>query len=134
MRAVYHSGDTQGEIAMAKDKKTKHIPKRIAGMKLPKAVRRKGEALIEAVGSPAGREVIAKGLTIAATLAAAAAARGQAVKAGEAGQSGDASQPGQSGEGTAPASPPIDPAKMVEAVSTVADAVLGRIFGAKRPG
>lgn len=117
-----HKGDTQTGGAAGLGGR---IPKRIAGMKLPKELRRKGEALIAAADSPAGREVIAKGLTIAATLASAAAARSQVAKA-------EAGEPGPSGEGAAPPSPPIDPAKMVEAVSTVADAVLGRIFGAKR--
>lgn len=105
------------------------IPKHVAGIKLPKEVRRKGEALIAQATSPAGQAAIAKGLTMAAGLASAAAAR-SAQKANA------TPAPGESAEGAARPAPspaaPLDPAKVVEAVQTVADAVLGRLFGAKK--
>ena len=110
-----------------KDKGAK-IPKHIAGIKLPKDVRRKGEALIAQATSPAGQAVIAKGLTMAAGLATAAAARSQQARAAR------PLTPDESGEGgpspapaPAPATP-VDPAKIVEAVTTVANVVLGRLF------
>lgn len=101
----------------------KRIPKRIAGVKLPKEVRRRGEALIDAAQSPAGRDAIAKGLTMAATFATMAAQRSRAAAAPHEAQSGE-------GAPAAP-TPPIDPLKMAETVNTVADAVLGRLFGKK---
>lgn len=98
------------------------IPKHIAGFKLPKDVRRTGEALIAQAKSPAGQAAIAKGLTLAAGLATAAAERSARAK-------GLTPKPGESGEGTAPPpAAPLDPAKVAEAVGTVADAVLGRLF------
>lgn len=54
-------------------KKGVKIPKEIAGVKLPKDLRKKGEAIIEAAQSPVGREVILSGL---AALASAAVTRG----------------------------------------------------------
>lgn len=111
------------------------LPKEVAGVKLSKEVRRKGEALIARAASPEGRAALAKGLTVAATLANLAVERGKAA-------AGDAKPPAQSPRtAAAPAhdtaqpsggTAPIDPAKVAEAVSTVADAVLGRLFGGKR--
>ena len=42
------------------------IPKHVAGVKLPKAVRAAGDALIEQAMSPAGREVLASAMMVAA--------------------------------------------------------------------
>ena len=108
---------------MAKDKKTR-IPKHVAGIKLPKDLRRRGEALIDAAQSPAGREAIARGLTIAATFATMAAQRGRAATPPHEGESGE-------GAPVSPPPPPIDPQKMAQTVNTVADAVLGRLFAKK---
>ena len=67
------------------DKKTRRIPKHIGGVKIPKDVRRQGEALIDTVvagaNSPAGREMIAGALAMAATAATAAMAKGRADRA-----------------------------------------------------
>ena len=57
------------------------IPKKVAGVKVPKKLRKQGNALIEKANSPAGRDAIAAGLTIAATALAGAAARGAKAKA-----------------------------------------------------
>lgn len=46
------------------------LPKTVAGVKVPKELRRKGEALIDKANSPAGREAIAAGLTMVAAVAA----------------------------------------------------------------
>ena len=58
-----------------KDKKAFRIPKKVAGVKVPKEARRAGEALLERASSPHGRQAIASGLAMAATAAAAMAAR-----------------------------------------------------------
>ena len=111
-----------------KDKagKAGKIPKQVAGVKLPKQLRRKGEALIAKAASPEGRAAIAKGLTVAASLATMAAERSRKAQAAAKPQA--AASPAND-----PAPPqPIDPDKVAEAVSTVADAVLGRLFGGKK--
>lgn len=56
-------------------KKGAKIPKEIAGIKVPKKLRKKGEAIIEAAQSPLGREVMLSGF---AALASAAVTRGMA--------------------------------------------------------
>ena len=110
---------------MAKDgkKKGKTIPKHIGGVKLPKELRRQGEALIAKANSPEGRAAIAKGLTMAAAVATAAAAKSQARAAVDAARS-DGTQ--------AAGAAPLDGEAIAQAVSNVADAVLGRLFGAKK--
>ena len=111
------------------------IPKHIAGFKLPKDLRKTGEALIAQATSPAGQAVLAKGLTMAAGFANMAVARN--AQAARSAQAGAAPKPAESAEGVVPPSPappppppppPLDPAKIVETVNTVADAVLGRLF------
>lgn len=114
--------DKGGKVKTAGTK----IPKQIAGFKLPKDVRKTGEALIAQAKSPAGQAMFAKGLTMAAGFATMAAARSaQAASA-------SAPKPAESAEGVVPPSPapaaPLDPAKIVETVNTVAEAVLGRLF------
>lgn len=113
-----------------KDKSAKagRIPKRIGGVKLPKELRHKGEALLAKAASPEGRAALAKGLTVAATLANLAAERGKT-----------AARPAKPEPAAAPAndaapSPaaPVDAQKVAEAVSTVANEVLGRLFGARK--
>lgn len=108
--------------------KAGRIPKRIAGFKVPKALRHQGEALIDKAGSAEGQAAIAKGLTVAAGLATMAAERTKAARAAR-------PQAAESAEGATPspaAVPPVDPVKVVEAVHTVANEVLGRLFGARK--
>ncbi|MES2056636.1 MAG: hypothetical protein V4564_11925 [Pseudomonadota bacterium] len=57
----------------AKTAKAAKLPKRIAGIKVPKELRKSGAALLEKANSPIGREVIAAGIT--AVVAAAARSR-----------------------------------------------------------
>jgi hypothetical protein len=59
-------------------KKKKRIPKEIGGVKLPKELRRTGEALIDHANSPQGRQAIAAGLTFLAGLAANRGGRSEA--------------------------------------------------------
>lgn len=77
-------------------KKGMKIPKEIAGIKVPKKLRKKGEAIIDAAQSPIGREVMLSGL---AAFASAAVARGMA----KAASAPPAPPP------SAPPAPPIDP-------------------------
>lgn len=107
------------------------IPKHIAGFKLPKDVRKTGEALIAKASSPAGQAAIAKGLTLAAGLATVAAARTAQARAPDPAESAEGATPSPA---PAPTPPPIDAAKVVEAVGTVANVVLGRLFGAPTKG
>ncbi|WP_174278883.1 hypothetical protein [Sphingomonas bacterium] len=102
---------------MAKIKKAKRIPKRIGGVKLPKQLRKRGEALIDRVGSVEAQAAIAKGLTIAAGLANLAAERTRQAKSA----ANDPAPP-----------PPLDPVKVASAVSTVANEVLGRLFAGRK--
>lgn len=103
------------------EKKVK-LPKRVAGVKVPKELRKGGEALIAQArmqaGSEAGRVAIMQGVSvvagIAATAAAAAAARAKA----------DTAQPAAP-TGAAP-TPPGD--AIAQAVTAGIDAALGRLF------
>ena len=115
-----------------KDKaaKTAKIPKRVGGFKLPKEVRRKGDALLARAASPEGQAALAKGLTVAASLATAAAERSKRAHAAVSPGPGESAE-GAAGAGPSP-TPPVDPAKVVEAVQTVANEVLGRLFGGKK--
>ena len=102
------------------------IPKRIGGMKLPKALRQKGEALIAKASSQEGQAAIAKGLTVAAGLATAAAERNKAkAKPDGTGGGPDAGKPDA-------AHAAMDPKKAAEAVGLVAEAVLSRLFTGKK--
>ena len=105
-----------------KDGRKKRIPKKIGDVKIPKELRQAGEALLDTATSAAGREIIASGLTMAAAAAATAAMKHR-VKT-EASAYG--SKPGDPGT--------IDPQRVVDTVSEVADAVLDRFFGGKRAG
>lgn len=112
---------------MAKSKKVK-LPKQVAGVKIPKEMRKRGELLIAQAQSEAGRAMIARG---AATLAGLAATAVLATRA-------NAPATSEAAAATTPAAPandaaptPLDPRKVAEAVNTVADVVLGRLFGGK---
>ncbi len=115
--AVCYMARTLVEDIMAKIKKAKRIPKRIGGVKLPKQLRKRGEALIDRVGSVEAQAAIAKGLTIAAGLANLAAERTRQAKSA----ANDPAPP-----------PPLDPVKVASAVSTVANEVLGRLFAGRK--
>ena len=107
---------------MAKTKKTK-IPKRIAGVKLPKELRKTGEAILERANSPQGREMLAAGLTMAAAAATAAVARSRE-KAAEVPKDmvvGEAGKPGTP-----------DPQAFANAIGGMAEAALGKFFAARK--
>ena len=112
---------------MAKTKKTK-IPKRIAGVKLPKELRRTGEAILEKANSPQGREMLAAGLTMAAAAATAAVARSREQAAATT-SAGDPA-PGDAGKPSTPDTP--DPMAFVTVMGGLAEAALGKFFAAKK--
>ncbi len=116
------------------------IPKEIAGFKVPKELRKKGEALIERANSPEGRQAIASGLAMVGGLVAANAARKAEAKASEtakpeAAQSEapkpDAPKPDRKPDAPKPGAPGINPQQMADQIGAAADMLLGRIF-AKR--
>ena len=61
------------------------IPKRIAGMKVPKKVRKQAKKALKLTASPAVRELALAGLTLAAQGIAAGATRSQAAPGADAG-------------------------------------------------
>lgn len=109
---------------MAKHKKGK-LPKRVAGVKIPKQWRKGGEALIAQAQSPEGRAAIAKGVSVvagaAAAMAQAAAAKNPATAKQPAAETDQ--KPAQPGTG--------NPDALADAIGAAADAVLGRLFAKK---
>lgn len=101
-----------------KDKKGFRIPKEIGGIKVPKEARRAGEALIEKASSPAGRQMLASGLAMAATAAAAVAAR-------QARDHGMTAKPAPEPDSAAAAT---DPNRVADALSNAANAFMSSLF------
>ena len=108
------------------------IPKEIAGLKIPKELRKKGEALIEKANSPEGRQAIASGLAMVGGLVAASAARKQAEAAAKPEPKPAEAEPeAAKADAPKPGKPGIDPQQMADQIGAAADMLLGRIF-AKR--
>lgn len=82
----------EGSMASKKGKKGK-LPKEIAGIKIPKELRKTGEALIATANSPIARDLMMSG---AAAMMATVAAR----------MRGDSQQPGKGAAETAPTPAP----------------------------
>ncbi|MGH6614982.1 hypothetical protein [Sphingomonas sp.] len=61
----------------AKAGKATKLPKQIAGIKVPKELRKSGAALLEKANSPVGREMIAAGIAAVVTAAARSRAGGK---------------------------------------------------------
>ena len=117
---------------MAKDK-TK-LPKRLAGVKIPKALRKGGEKLLDQANSPEGRAAIARGVTTvvgaAAMMAQAAAAKKTATA--EPVVDDPASPPAPPGTPGAPGTPGMaGPDALSNAIGAGVEAVLGRLFPRK---
>ncbi|SEM81392.1 hypothetical protein SAMN05192583_1339 [Sphingomonas gellani] len=126
------------------------LPKDILGIRIPKDLREIGGALLDKANSPQGREMLAAGLTMAAAAASAAVANGKAKReaAGAAGATpAGAPKPASPPAPPAPPAPPSppsppappqgthtqpDPQAIAEAVGKAAEAMLGRLFGAKK--
>jgi hypothetical protein len=108
-----------------KDKKTAKpkgvkLPKDIAGVKIPKEWRKKGEKALAAASTPMGREMIATGLSVAAAAAASAAARSKAARKVEA-RAADAM-------GKAAEAGSKDMQVLADAVGSIAASALERLF------
>ncbi|MEI5685641.1 hypothetical protein [Sphingomonas kyungheensis] len=135
---------------MGKKKKAKaKLPKEVLGIRLPKEVREVGGVLLEKANSPQGREWLAAGLTMAATAATAAVAKGQARRSEATRPAAERPVPPTppatpvppSGDGPPepprPEAPPQgtqtqpDPQAIAAAVGKAAEAMLGRLFGGK---
>lgn len=107
---------------MAKKTKAKFkMPKDIGGFKVPKDLRKTGEAIIEKANSPEGRQVIAAGLAMATTAAVAAMERQKAKKPAE--PEPAAQKPGDPGTQS--------PQAVADAIGQAAEMMLGRFFGKK---
>jgi len=110
------------------------LPKRIAGVKVPKEMRRTVERAIEGAQSPRGQEMIAAALSMAAAGASAAVVRARTAR--------DAPPaPPTPPETPVPPVPPRPPEgaaakpeaqQVAEAFGQVAEQMLGRLFGGKR--
>ena len=99
----------------AKNAKVK-LPKRVAGVKVPKELRRGAEAVIAQAQSQAGRAAIMQGVSVVAGIAA-TAARAAADKAkADAAREPVASSPAPAGDSVA------------QVVTAGIDAALGRLF------
>lgn len=107
--------------------KTTKIPKRIAGVKLPKELRRVGNAVLEKANSPEGREMLAAGLTMAAAAATAAVAKSRAAAAPPTPE-----HPAEAKAQTAGAAPAHDPMAFANALGGMAEAALGKFFAGKK--
>jgi hypothetical protein len=138
---LYDTRYSEGEVAKAK---TMKIPKTIGGVKIPKELRKSGNALIEKANSPEGRQVIASGMAMMAT--AAMAARSQAAHApsprpaagagaaGEAAKDSAAAKDGAAGPKGPGMGGTQNVEQMVEAIGTAAEAAIKRMFGGKLTG
>lgn len=121
-----------------KTKKTK-LPKEVMGIRLSKEVREVGGALLDKANSPQGREMMVAGLTMAAAAATAAVAKGRAKRetAASPTPANAAMSPDTAERSTSPdagaqgTQKQPDPQVIVDAVSKAAEAMLGRLFGAK---
>jgi hypothetical protein len=101
---------------MAKKKSTK-LPKTVAGVKIPKKVRKQGGALIAQLNTPLGRELIAAGLVAAS----AALTRKDDVRSAAAGAAGGAEDAAATGARVA--------SQIGGIVGAAANAALDRLFG-----
>lgn len=117
-------------------KKKGKVPKRIGGVKIPKELRRKGDALIDRVSSPAGREMLAAGLSMAVAAASAAVVKARAEREA---RSAPPTPPVPPGPPVPPRAPQgthkaPDPQVIADAVGQAAELVLARLFGGKKAG
>jgi hypothetical protein len=102
-------------------KKAKKLPKRLAGVKLSKQLRKAGGKLLRAANSPVGREILVTGLGLAAAAAAAAAEKKRA--------------PGGADDQAKPADKPAggrDPHDIGVQLGRMAEAALAGLFSGKR--
>ncbi|MCP3736463.1 hypothetical protein M9979_16470 [Sphingomonas sp. RP10(2022)] len=127
---------------MGKKTKKAKLPKEVLGIRLSKEVREAGGALLEKANSPQGREMLAAGLTMAAAAATAAVAKGRAKRETAAPVPPVPPVPPTPETPPTPPEAPVppqgtqtqpDPQAIAEAVGKAAEAMLGRLFGARKP-
>ena len=99
------------------------LPKRVAGVKVPKELRKGAEALVAQAQSEAGRAALLQGVSVVAGIAA-TAARAAAAKATAAAQQPAATP----AEPVAAANTPPKGDAIAQAVTAGIDAALGRLF------
>ncbi|NJR78254.1 hypothetical protein HBH26_06435 [Sphingomonas sp. 36D10-4-7] len=103
------------------EKKKKRIPKTVAGVKVPKELRKAGEKLLDQAQRPETQAKIAGVLTMAAGAVAAAAAKKRAEQAAPRPQEPRAeAHAGRTG---------TDPQAVADAIGQAAEQVLSKLFG-----
>ncbi len=109
-----------------KDKAAKAAKKhKIAtGFTLPDELRQQGAALLAKANTPAGREMIAAGLTMAAAAASAAAAKHRAKAEGVAAEGMATPQPDEPGI--------VNAQKIADTIGSAAEMLLGRLLAPKK--
>jgi len=113
-------------------KKTPKLPKTIGGVKIPKELRKTGGALLAKANSPAGREMMAAGLTMAATGLAAAATAAAARQSAKPRTGAPPKPPMPPSQPRQPGEPGVaDPQAFADAIGDAVDAALARVFGKK---
>lgn len=103
------------------EKKKKRIPKTVAGVKVPKELRKAGEKLLDHAQRPETQAKIAGVLTMAAGAVAAAAAKKRAEQATAAPQ-----EPREDARATRTGA---DPQVVADAIGQAAEQVLSKLFG-----
>ncbi|MBB3695037.1 hypothetical protein [Sphingomonas sp. BK580] len=124
------SGAGAGKDAGKSAGRSAKLPKELFGVKLPKELRRQGEAWIERAQSPAGQQAIASALTAVAGVAASAVAAKAAEKAARnaAPAGGAAEAPGAgAGEAGAGGGQRTREQEIGDAVTRVATAFFGKL-------
>lgn len=106
------------------------IPKRIAGVKLNKQLRKRGNELLELADTPHGRQTIAMGLSMAAAGLSVALKKRGATGATPTDPPEAPASPiiDAAIDDTPHPAPPLDPEKIVAAVSQTIDAAMARFF------
>lgn len=102
------------------EKKKKRIPKTVAGVKVPKELRKAGEKLLDQAQRPETQAKIAGVLTMAAGAVAAAAARKRAEQAAPPQEPRAEAHAGRTG---------TDPQAVADAIGQAAEQVLSKLFG-----
>ena len=100
-------------------KKNAKLPKKIAGVKIPKKLRKSGGKLLDVANTPAGRELLAAGLVAAGTAIAAKAQK--AARRPDGNGSAEHVDPAERGAQVA--------GQIGAAVSAAANAAFERLFG-----
>lgn len=111
---------------MKKTKKdgTRRVPKKIAGIRLPKPLRKSAEALIAEVDKPETRAMLASGATMLVGAVMAAQARRSATPETPATPGEPGTPPGTSGTQS-------ETDRLVDAVSTMARDAMRQVFAKK---